>query len=339
MGRTSPRLGRRRFLQLGSSLVGLGLLGGCRLAPPWAQPTAKVNRIGLLSPDSREGAASTVDALFAALADLGYVEGQNLAVEGRFGVGEAELPAAVAELVRAGVDVLVTFGTPTARAAKAATSTIPIVVVSSDPVGAGLVESLARPGGNVTGLTNYVPDLAGKKLQLLRDTAPGTGPIAFLTNPNNPTHAAQEKELAAAAGPLGIRLLRLEAPDPAALGSAFAAAADGRAEAIFVQSDILVLQTQRGPIAQLAIQHRLPTMVTDRRDVVAGGLMSYGLSLADQERSRAAYIDKILRGARPAELPIEGPKRFDLVLNLRTAQAIGLTVPQRVLGMATEVIQ
>ena len=330
---------RRRFLRGSLALAGLGLLSGCGMLPPRAQPPAKVHRIGFLAPDSREGVASTVAAIREALAELGYVEGRNLAVEERFGVSEAELPTVAAELVRAGVDVLVPFGTPTARAAKAATGTTPIVTVSSDPVGAGLVESLARPGGNVTGLTNYVPDLTGKKLQLLRETVPGAVRIAFLTNPNNPTHAPQEKELAAAAGPLGIQLQRLEARDPAALGPAFSAAVEGRAAALFVLSDSLVLLPQRGPIAQLAVEHRLPTMVTDRRDVVAGGLMSYGLSLADQERTRAAYIDKLLRGARPADLPIEGPKRFDLILNLQTARALGLAIPQEVLMQATEVVQ
>jgi putative ABC transport system substrate-binding protein len=330
---------RRQFLQGGMALVGLALLSGCGRSLPLTQPPTKLHRIGIISPDSPENVASTVAQILQTLAGFGYVEGQNLAVERRFGVSEAQLPPVTSELIATGVDLLLPLGTPAALAAKAATTTIPIVVGSSDPVGAGLVESLARPGGNVTGIYNFVPDLAGKRLQFLREAVPGVDRIAFLTNPNNPTYASQEKELQAAATALGVGLQRLEARDPAALGPVFRAATDGQAEALVVLSDSLILQPQRERICQLAIQHRLPTMVSDRIYVQAGGLISYGLSLSDQNRARAALVDKILRGAKPADLPLEGPTKFDLIINLKTAQALGLTIPKSVLEQATEFIQ
>lgn len=320
------------------ALIAIAVASGCGPAPPAQQP-AKVHRIGILSPDSPENMASTVAQILQALAGLGYVEGQNLAVERRFGASEAQLPSVAAELVASGVELIAPLSTPAALAAKAATATIPIVVVSTDPVGAGLVESLSRPGGNVTGLTNYSPDLAGKRLQLLLETVPEADRIAFLTNPNNPTYASQENELQAAATALGVQLQRLETRDSAALDPAFRAASDGRARALVILSDSLVLQAQRAQISQLAIQHRLPAMVSDRFYVEAGGLISYGLNLADQHRARAAVIDKILRGAKPADLPIEGPTKFDLIINMKTAQALGLTIPQSILQQATEIIQ
>ena len=329
---------RRRFLRDAVALIGIAVASGCGLAPP-GQQSARVYRIGILSPDSPENVAPTVTQILQALAALGYEEDRNLLVERRFGVSEAQLPTAAIELVAARVDLIAPLSTPAALAAKAATATIPIVVVSTDPVGSGLVESLARPGGNVTGLTNFSPELAGKRLELLRETVPGADRIAFLINPNNPTYASQEKELQAAATALGVRLQRLEARDSAALEPAFRAASDGRAQALVVPSDSLVLLPQRERISQLAVQHRLPTMVSDRIYLQAGGLMSYGLNLEDQNRARAVIIDKILQGARPADLPIEGPTKFDLIINMKTAQALGLTIPPSILQQATEIVQ
>lgn len=332
-------LSRRRFLHGSLGLLGFGVIAGCGLPGSGQRPSNRVYRVGILTPDSREGSAPFTAETLATFAELGYVEGQNLVLEARFDATEAQLPALAAELVQAGVDVLVPGGTPAARAAKAATSTIPIVIYSSDPVGAGLVDSLAHPGGNVTGVTNYVPNLTGKKLQLLREAIPGATRVAFLTNPDNPTYAPQELELVTAAETLGVRLQRLEVRAPAALGQVFTAASAQRAEALLVLSDSLVFIPQRERIAQLAMQHRLATMSSTRDDVTAGGLLAYGVNLAALRRARVVLIDKIFRGARPADLPIEAPTTFDFVVNLKTAQALGLTIPQSALQQATELIQ
>jgi putative tryptophan/tyrosine transport system substrate-binding protein len=332
-------LSRRHCLRDGLALTGLALLAGCGLGPPAREPS-KVHRLGLLAPDSAETAASGVKAITEPLAELGYVEGRNLVIEARFADGREErLPALAAELVRERVDLIVTLGTPAARAAQAATASIPIVINSSDPVGTGLVQSLARPGGNITGYTNYRPDFTGKKLEVLREILPGASRVAFLTNPNNPTHTAQEKDLEAAATALGIRLQRLEVRTPSELEGAVRAVADGHSEALVVLSDSLLLIPQRARIAELAVERRLPAMVTDRRSVEAGGLVSYTENSAALYRSRATIIDKILKGANPADLPVEGPARFDLILNLKTAQALGLTIPESALQQATELIQ
>jgi putative ABC transport system substrate-binding protein len=318
--------------------VGVGV--GCRLQPTPAPPPARVYRLGFLVVDSVEATAVFLRPILEALAELDYVEGQNLAVELRRADGrEDRLPALAAELVAAQVDVIVTQGTPAARAAKGATATIPIVTATTDPVGTGLVQSLTRPGGNVTGTLNYNPELTGKKLQLLRDMVPGAARVAFLTNPNNPTSVAQERELEAAAAALGVALQRLEVRTPTGLEPAVRTAADGRAEALLVLSDSLVFIPQREQVARLAIAGRLPAMVIDRLAVEAGGLVAYGENRAALQRTRAAIIDKILKGANPADLPIQGPLEFDLVVNLKTARAIGLTIPDSVLQQATEIIQ
>ncbi len=335
------RCTRRHILRGSLALLGLAVLSGCASVSPAAQPPHKVHRIGFLVVEPPEGArAAFLAPIMDALAELGYVEGQNLAVETRFADGQEErLPSLAAELVQAKVDLIVTQGTPAARAAKGATATIPIVTATTDPVGTGLVQSLARPGGNVTGTTNYNPEVTGKKLQLLREIVPGAARVAFLTNPNNPTYAAQEKELEGAATALGVRLQRLEARAPADLEPVFRAAVDGRADAVMVLADSLVLLPERTRIAQLAIDGRLPTMVIDRVAVEVGGLVAYGENRAALQRTRAVIIDKILKGANPADLPIEGPKQFDPIVNLKTARAIGLTVPDSILTQATDLIQ
>jgi putative ABC transport system substrate-binding protein len=326
----------RRRLVLG----GLGLAAGCGLLPRSVQPSAKVHRIGFLVIDSTEATTVFIRPVLEALAERGYVEGRNLAVEMRAADGrEDRLPVLAAELVEAGVDLIVTQGTPASRAAKGATAAVPIVTATTDPVGTGLVRSLAKPGGNVTGTTNYNPDLTGKKLQLLREIVPGAARVAFLTNPNNPTYAAQERELEAAAAALGVALQRLEVRAPAELAPAFRAAAEGQADALPVLSDSLVFIPQRERIARLAIDGRLPAMVIDRLGVEVGGLVAYGENRAALQRTRAAIIDKLLKGAKPADLPIEGPTQFDLVVNLQTARAIGLTIPESVLLQTAEVIQ
>src|SRR6476469_4052574 len=247
------QLSRRQVLRQSLALAGFSLLAGCGISPFPAQQPTKVYRLGLLVPDSRETADSGINAVTEPLAELGYVEGQNLAIEARFADNQAErLPSLAAELVQAQVDLIVTIGTPAARAAKAATDTIPIVINSSDPVGAGLVPSLNRPGGNITGYTNYRPDLTGKKLQLIQEIVPGASRIAYLTNPNNPTHTAQEQELDAAAPGLGVTLQRLETRAPDDLESAVGSATQGQAQALVVLSDSLVLIPLRARIARLA---------------------------------------------------------------------------------------
>jgi putative ABC transport system substrate-binding protein len=332
-------LSRRQFLQGSLGLLGLSSIVGCEQLSRERQRSAKVYRIGILTPDSREGAAPFMMEILETLAELGYAEGQNLAIEGRFGATESQLPALAADLVQARVDVIVPGGTPAARAAKAATSTIPVVIISSDPVGAGLVDSLAHPGGNVTGVTNYVPDLTGKRLQLLREVIPTATRIAFLTNPDNPTYAPQEKELGAAAATLGVLLQRLEVRTSAALSPAFTAASAQHADALLVLSDSLVFVPQREPIAQFAVRHGLATMSSTRDEAAAGSLLAYGVNMKALRRVRAVLIDKIFRGARPADLPIEAPTTFDFAINLKTAQALGLTIPPSVLQQATELIQ
>jgi len=330
-------LNRRQFIQGGVALACLSLLAGCELP---AQQPARVHRLGFLVVDSTEATTVFIRPVMDALAELGYVEGRNLTVETRAADGREErLPALAAELVKAKVDVIVTQGTPASRAAQGATATVPIVTATTDPVGTGLVQSLARPGGNITGTTNYNPDLTGKKLQLLREIVPGAARVAFLTNPNNPTYAVQEKELEAAAAALGVALQRLEVRAPAELEPAFRTAAEKRADALMVLADSLVFIPQRERIARLAIDGRMPTMVIDRPSVEAGGLVAYGENRAALQRTRAAIIDKILKGANPADLPIAGPTQFDLVVNLKTARAIGLPIPESVLQQATEVIQ
>lgn len=330
-------MNRRRFLRGALAVAGLCLPGACGPRPAWQQK--RIPRIGFLAPTPREGQLANVENIPRALAELGYVDGQNIVIEWRFAEDESQLPALAAELVALNVDAILPSGTPAALAARDATATIPIIINSSDPVGAGLVASLSHPGGNVTGTTNYNPQLVNKKLALLRDVVPGAVRIAFLTNPNNPTYAAQEKELQDAAGALGIQLLRLEVRAAEQIEGAFAAAYDWRAQGLLVPADSLVLAPQRAKIAGLALRQRLPSIFIDRRDAEAGGLMSYGVDLFDQFQGRAAYVDRILKGAKPADLPIEGPKRFDFVINLKTAQALGLTIPPSVLQQATSVIE
>jgi putative tryptophan/tyrosine transport system substrate-binding protein len=250
------------------------------------------------------------------------------------------LPELAAELVRLPVDVLVTFGAVATRAAKEATTTIPIVMVGvGDPLGSGLVASLARPGGNVTGPSSNMVEVSAKQLALLRETVPNASPVAVLWNPANPVwHAAASRETEAAARALGLRVQLLEARGPDELEGAFAAMAREHAGALFVPADIIFVRHAQ-LMADLAARHRLPAMYAFREHVQAGGLMSYAANFAVIFRRAATFVDKILKGTRPADLPVEQPTTFDLVINLRTAQALGLTIPDSVLQQATELIQ
>jgi len=328
-------IGRRVFI---SSVAG-GLLGAPLAV---AQPAGKVHRIGFLGVSSP---ADTVfrrffDAFRSGLAERGYVEGQNIAIEARWAAGQYErLPALAAELVRLKVALIVTAAVPAIRAAKDATSTIPIVMaVVVDPVATGLVAGLARPGGNVTGLSVMTPELVGKQLEMLSELVPRVSRVAVLWNPTNEGNPPQLRAGEQAARTLGMRLQPLAAKGPGEVDEAFAAMAREGAGALVVLVDIL-FSNQRAQIARLAATQRLPTVYGLPEHVAAGGLMAYAPSFVDQYRRAAVYVDKILRGAKPGDLPIEQPTKFELIINLKTARTLGLTVPPSLLGRADEVIQ
>jgi putative ABC transport system substrate-binding protein len=302
-----------------------------------AQPP-KVHRIGFLETGSPR--PHIWEAFRQGLRDLGYQEGQNIAFELRYAHGKNErLPGLAAELVGLKVDVIVTAATAAALAAKQATTTIPIVMASGgDPVGTGLVASLARPGGNVTGLTTQSRDLAGKRLQLLREVVPGVSRFAILWHQPSELdrHTLRETEVAARA--LGVALQALGVRGPTEFDAAFSAMSRERAGALVVTTSPIFF-AERKRLMELVAKHRLPTVFGFKMYVDAGGLMSYGASTPDLFRRAATYVDKILKGAKPADLPVEQPTRFELVINLRTAKAIGLTIPQSVLFRADTVIR
>jgi putative ABC transport system substrate-binding protein len=315
--------------------VALGLL----LAPlaVEAQQPAKIARIGYLR--RPPPIPAEFEALRQGLRELGYVEGQNIVIEQRYAGGVPNrLPPLAAELVRLKVDVIVADGTLTVRALKAATPTIPVVfTVVSDPVGSGLIASLARPGGNVTGVTTLGQELSGKRLELLKEGVPGISRVAVLTNPDNPVGHLL-KEMHTAARSLALQLQIVETRTPSQLGSAFRTMEKGRANGLVNLPDAL-FSSQRERIAELATKTRLPGMFTERGFVEAGGLMAYAPSIPGNFRRAAAFVEKILRGANPADLPVEQPTKFELVINLKTAKALGLTIPQSILSRADQVIQ
>src|SRR5262249_52560062 len=293
-----------------------------------AQPAGKVYRIGYLASGSGSGAANPrpVEAFRQGLRDLGWVEGRNIVIEYRYAEGRPErLPELADELVRLKVDVIAASPTPAAVAARNATRTIPVVGMSlTEPVAVGLVSSLARPGGNVTGVTYSVDaGIFGKQLDLLKEVVRGVRRVAVLSNPvSSPAHPYQIGNIRSAARPLDLQLQLLEARDPRDFDGVFAAMATERAGALLIVGDPMFF-LHRARLAELAAKHRLPSMSTQAQWVEAGGLMSYGPSLPDLYRRAAAYVDKILKGARPADLPIEQPTTFELVVNLRTARALG----------------
>jgi putative tryptophan/tyrosine transport system substrate-binding protein len=309
------------------------------VAPLAAAPTpGQVYRIGYLG--TTPPPAHQWEALLDGLRERGYHEGRNLVFERRFSEGHAErFPAFAAELVQLRVDLILVITTPAALAAKHATQTIPIVIPTAiDPVGAGLVASLARPGGNLTGLSALTAELNGKRLELLQEVVPGVTRVAVLWNAANPANAAAWEETQAAARALGLRLHAQEVRGPQDLEGAFARTAQARPEALLVLSDAL-LGMHRPQIAAFATQQHLPSVFPSGEWVVAGGLMTYGPSTPDLYRRAATYVDKILKGAKPADLPVEQPMKFELVINLKTAQALGLTIPPTLLFQADEVIR
>jgi putative tryptophan/tyrosine transport system substrate-binding protein len=304
-----------------------------------AQPAAHVPRLGLLMPGSASGYASRLEAFRHGLHDLGYVEGRTITLAYRFAEGQADrLPALAEELVRLPVDVLVVDGTIAIRPAQHATTTIPIVMaVSGDPVGEGLVASLARPGGNITGLSSRAPELSGKRLELLKEAVPHFSRVAALWHRDAPV-GSYLQETQAAAQALGLQLQALEVGSPEALDQAFAAMTREPADALVVLPSAQIGSHQR-VVAELAMAHRLPTMFGGRGDAEAGGLMSYGPNYADFYRRAATYVDKILKGTKPADLPVEQPMKFELVINLKTAKALGITMPPLLLFQADAVLQ
>ena len=324
-----------RFRRTFIVALALGILGAA-LADEAQQPT-KVPRIGVLWPTSDH---PYLQAFRQGLRDLGYVEGQTIVIEYRYARGKDDrLPDLAAELVRLQVGAILTWGTPATQAAKQATRAIPIVMGTiADPVTAGLVASLARPGGNVTGLTSISRELAGKRLELTMEVIPGLSRVAVLSNPANPGAVLNLRETEAAARSRGMRLQVLQVRGPNDFESAFEAAAKERAGALVVLPDPLFSQHAKR-LVDLAAKHRLPAMYYTKEFVDAGGLMSYAPSYPDMFRRAASYVDKILKGAKPGDLPVEQPTRFELVINLKTAKALGLTIPQSVLIRADQVIQ
>jgi putative ABC transport system substrate-binding protein len=312
------------------------------VAPLAAQPREKMPRIGYLNP----GAASDplrqrrLEAFRHGLRALGYVEGQTIALEPRWAEGQYErYPALAADLVRVPVDVIVTNGGAATKAAQHATRTIPIVMsVVIDPLGSGLIPSLAHPGGNVAGHSLMASDVVGKQLELLKEVVPTVARVALLWNPANPGHAPQLREVEAAARLLGVQLHTLEARNPQEIERAFAAMTRERADALLMLAEG-VFTNQLRQIAELATQRRLPSIYGVTEYAEAGGLMVYTANFLDLERRAAIYVHKILRGAKPGDLPVEQPTTFELVINLKTAQALGLTIPPRLLFQADKVIQ
>jgi putative ABC transport system substrate-binding protein len=306
-----------------------------------AQQPTKVPRIAYLTADSLSGMSTRTEAFRQGLRELGYVEGKNIIIEWRSAEGELDrLPALAAELVRLKVDVIVTGGQGATRPVKEATSTIPIVMAShDDPVGNGFVASLARPGGNITGLSQLSPELSGKRLEILREVLPKLSRLAVLGTASAVGQAQVMKQIELAAAGFGVKLHYLDVLTTKDIEPAFRAAVEGRADA--------VLEIISGPIrsaylkefAELAVKHRLPVMRERPEDVEAGGLMSYGVNLRDLDRRAATYVDKILKGAKLADLPVEQPTKFEFIINLKAAKQIGLTIPPNVLVRADKVIR
>ena len=301
-----------------------------------AQPAGKVYRIGFLR--AGQPPKTFVEAFQQGLRARGYIEGRNVVIEYRYTDGSFdELSRLAAELVRFNVDVILASGAPAAFAARSATTKVPIVFASVyDPVEIGLVTGLAHPGGNVTGLSQTSADLGGKRLELLKELLPKLKSVAILWHPANLTNLVQKKSVEVAARTLGVDTKSVPVQDPSQFGSAFE---DARGVDALVQVDDPLLITYRRQLAELAVRSRLPAIAGLREYVDDGGLMSYGADHSDLYRRAATYIDKILKGAKPADLPIEQPTKFDLVINLKTAKALGLTIPQSLLVRADEIIQ
>jgi putative ABC transport system substrate-binding protein len=321
-------------------LVAIGVtFAMCGVVAQAQQPT-KVPRIGYLGGASLSVNSVRIEAFKQGLRELGYVEGKNIVIEWRSAEGKLDrVPALAAELVRLKVDVIVTGAATPTRAAKEATVTIPIVMTNdNDPVGNGFVASLARPSGNITGMAALSPELSGKRLELLKEIVPKLSRVAFFGTSTNPGNAQSLRETELAAGAFGIKFLYVDVLDPKDIETAFRAASKGRAEAIVALGGPVLID-RRTQFTDLAVKSRLPAIYWRSDFVEAGGLMSYGAYLPDLDRRAATYVDKILKGAKPADLPIEQPKKFELIINLKAAKQIGLTIPPNVLVRADRVIK
>jgi ABC-type uncharacterized transport system substrate-binding protein len=318
--------------------LGALLFALCSSAP--AQQPTKIPRIGFLIAAFPSNISARLEAFRQGLRELGYVEGKNIVVEYRWAEGKTErLPDLAAELVRRKVEIIVTAGPPATRAAKEATVTLPIVMgFDNDPVGNGFVASLARPGGNITGLSTLAPEISGKQLELLKEIVPRLSRVAVLGTSTQPGYAQVLKETELAAGALRVKLQYLDVLSPKDIETAFRAATKGRAEAVLVLQNP-VFFSQRTEIVELAVKSRVPAMYPATEYVEDGGLMTYGVQVNDLFRRAATYVDKILKGTKPADLPVEQPMKFELVINLKAAKQIGLTVPPNVLVRADKVIK
>jgi putative ABC transport system substrate-binding protein len=304
-----------------------------------AQQAGKVWRLGFLNPGSSPATDGRIATFRLGLRELGYVEGKDIMIERRYAEGKVERLSTMArDLVQLKVDVIVAIGTASVEAAKDATQTIPIILSSGDPVGSGHVASLARPGGNITGLTNLTPELAGKRLELLKEAVPRLSHVAVVWNPDSPAADLRMKEAEVAARSLQLQLHSAGVRNPNDLEPAFLAMKKERAGALItLRAPLIVNQSKR--ILDLAAKNRLPAMYDDRSTVEAGGLMSYGANQADLDRRAAYFVDKIIKGAKPADLPVEQPTKFELVINQKAAKQIGLTIPPNVLARADRVIK
>jgi putative ABC transport system substrate-binding protein len=326
-------------LPLALSLVGALLFALC--FPAEAQQPGKVPRIGYLTGARLSAIANRTEAFRQGLGELGYVEGKNIVIEWRAAEGNFDrLPALAAELVRLNVNVIVTGGAAATRPAKEATAMIPIVMTQDDdPVATGFVASLARPGGNITGLSTLAPERGGKRLELLKEIVPRLSRVAVFGTSTEPGNAQMLKEIELDAGTLGIKLQYRDVLSLKDIGNAFRAAAKERAGAVLMEVSGPITNPHRREIADLAVKNRLPVIYGRREPVEAGGLMSYGVSVDDLDRRAATYVDKILKGAKPADLPVEQPKKFEFIVNLKAAKQIGLIIPPNVLARADKVIR
>jgi putative tryptophan/tyrosine transport system substrate-binding protein len=294
-----------------------------------AQEPTKNPRIGYLSVSSFSGMADRIEAFRQGLRELEYVEGKNIVIEWRYGEEKPDrVSELAAELVRRKVDVIVSGGNSATQAAKKATNSIPIVMTrASDPVASEFIASLARPGGNITGLSSLAPELSGKRLDLLKEIIPKLSRVAVLGTSTSPGNAQELREVELAAGASGVKLQYLDVRSPRDIETAFRAASKGRAHAVLMLVSGTVTNFQRKEIAELAVKNRLPVIYESARSVEVGGLMSYGVNLHDLDRRAATYVDKILKGAKPADIPVEQPTKFDFIINLKAAKQIGLTIP------------
>jgi putative ABC transport system substrate-binding protein len=305
-----------------------------------AQQPGRIPRIGYLQVTASSAVAARTEAFRQGLRELGYVDGKNIMIEWRFAEGKADrLPALAAELVRLKVEVIVTSGPTVTRSAKEATVTVPIVMTfDNDPVANGFVASLARPGGNITGLSTLAPEISGKQVELLKEIVPKLSRVAVLGTSTNPGNAQALKEIELAARAFTVQLQHLDVRGAKDIETAFRTASKGHADAVLVLAGP-VLVINRKQVIDLAVKNRLPATYYRREFVEDGGLMSYGVNFADLDRRAATYVDKILKGAKPADLPVEQPTKFELVINLKAAKQIGLTIPPNVLARADKVIK